>query len=154
MSKSKGQFGFFDIDNQLAKIYQQNDFLPKLNTLIDWEMFRPILSKVREKGPGKENPNNVGRPPFDVVLMFKILVIKSIYNLADERIEEQIRDRISFRAFLGLLNFADTIPDAQCKIIWRSGCLPNNSSTLDWNVLCLTDSMQNLTLVVSPSRAA
>src|SRR5215469_17786881 len=116
MSNPKGQFGFFDIDNQLAKIYQLNDFLPKLNTLIDWEMFRPLLSKVREKEPVKENPNNVGRPPFDVVLMFKILVIKSIYNLADERIEEQIRDRISFRAFLGLLNFADTIPDA--KTIW------------------------------------
>ena len=49
MSKQrKGQFGFFDLDKQLDKIYQINDFLPKLNSLIDWEMFRPILSKVRE----------------------------------------------------------------------------------------------------------
>jgi IS5 family transposase len=112
MSKPTGQFGFFDLETQLDKIYQLNDFLPKLNSLIDWEIFRPLLHKVREKehlGPG-------GRPPFDVVLMFKILVLKSIYNLADERIEEQIRDRISFRIFLGLKNLCDTVPDA--KTIW------------------------------------
>ena len=40
MKKTKGQYGFFDIENQLDKIYEINDFLPKLDTLIDWEMFR------------------------------------------------------------------------------------------------------------------
>jgi len=112
MRNTQGQFGFFDLEQQLEKIYKLNDFLPKLNTLINWEMFRTILNKVRKK----ENPTHVGRPPFDVVLMFKILVLKSIYNLADERIEEQIRDRISFRIFLGLKHLNDTIPDA--KTIW------------------------------------
>jgi IS5 family transposase len=111
MSKNKGQFGFFDLEQQLDKIYQLNGFLPKLNALIDWELFRPTLNKVREP----KDPANGGRPPFCVVLMFKILVLKKMYNLADERIEEQIRDRISFRAFLGL-NFCDTVPDA--KTIW------------------------------------
>jgi hypothetical protein len=70
---SPGQFGFFDLDTQLDKIYQLNDFLPKLNSLVAWELFRSTLLKVREKehsGPG-------GRPPFDVVLMFKILILKS-----------------------------------------------------------------------------
>jgi len=111
MSKRTGQYGFFDLENQLDKIHQLNDFLPKLNSLIDWDIFRPILNKIREK----ERLSNAGRPPFDVVLMFKILVIKKMYNLSDEQTELQIRDRISFRAFLGL-NFCDTIPDA--KTIW------------------------------------
>jgi IS5 family transposase len=102
---------FFDVENQLAKIYQLNDFLPKLNALIDWELFRPDLNKVREK----ERKSNAGRKPFDVILMFKILVLKSTYNLADDRIEEQIRDRLSFRDFLGL-NFSDIVPDS--KTIW------------------------------------
>jgi IS5 family transposase len=105
------QFFFFFFLQQLAKIYQLNNFLPKLNSLIPWETFRSTLSKVRDKvhaGPG-------GRPPYDELLMFKILVLKSIYNLADERIEEQIRDRISFQDFLGLKR-GDTIPDA--KTIW------------------------------------
>jgi IS5 family transposase len=102
---------FFDVEIQLGKIYQLNDFLPKLNSLIDWELFREDLNKVREK----ERLSNAGRKPFDVVLMFKILVLKSIYNLADDRIEEQIRDRLSFRDFLGL-NFSDIVPDS--KTIW------------------------------------
>ena len=46
---SHGQFGFFDREQQLEKIYQLNNFLPKLNSLIPWEVFRPTLQKVREK---------------------------------------------------------------------------------------------------------
>jgi IS5 family transposase len=102
---------FFDVENKLVKIYQLNDFLPKLKALINWELFRSDLNKVREK----ERKSNAGRKPFDVILMFKILVLKSMYNLADERIEEQILDRFSFRDFLGL-NFSDIVPDA--KTIW------------------------------------
>jgi IS5 family transposase len=109
--KKKGQYGFFDYETQLDKIYQINDFLPKLNALIDWEMFRSVLDQVREP----TDPANGGRPPFDVVLMFKILVLKKMYNLSDAQTELQIRDRISFRAFLGL-NFCDTVPDE--KTIW------------------------------------
>jgi IS5 family transposase len=111
MSNTQGQYGFFDLETQLDKIYHINDFLPTLNALIDWEIFRPTLLKVREKehaGPG-------GRTPFDVVLMFKILVLKKMYNLSDAQTELQIRDRISFRAFLHL-NFCDIVPDE--KTIW------------------------------------
>ena len=99
---------FFDVENQLDKIYQLNDFLPKLNALIDWEIFRPTLDKVREK----ERLSNAGRKPFDVVLMFKILILKNLHNLSDEETERQIRDRLSFRDFLGLA-FSDTVPDAK-----------------------------------------
>jgi len=118
MSKVCGQYSFFDVENQLDKIYQINDFLPKLNTLVDWEIFRESLARVREK----ERKSNAGRPPFDVVLMFKVLVLKSMYNLSDDQTELQIRDRISFRDFLGL-TFADFVPPAQqhvpdAKTIW------------------------------------
>ena len=47
--------------------------------------------------------------------MFKILILKKLYNLADEKIEEQILDRLSFHSFLGL-RFSDNVPDA--KTIW------------------------------------
>jgi len=108
-----GQYTFFALEQQLDKIYQRNDFLPKLNSLIDWEMFRPILNKVHAQehhGPG-------GRPPFDVVFMFKILILKKLYNLSDDNTELLIRDRISFRVFLGLgFTDRDIVPDA--KTIW------------------------------------
>jgi IS5 family transposase len=105
---------FFDVEIQLGKIYQLNDFLPNLNSLVDWEIFRTDLLKVREK----ERLSNAGRKPFDVVLMFKVLVIKNTYNLSDEQTEMQIRDRLSFRDFLGL-SFSDIVPDA--KTIWFFG---------------------------------
>jgi IS5 family transposase len=108
-----GQSSFFDapFQEQLAKMAKINDFLPKLNALIEWEIFRDDLAKVREK----ERLSNAGRPPFDELLMFKVLVLKTIHNLSDDQMEYQIRDRISFRDFLGL-NMTDTIPDS--KTIW------------------------------------
>ena len=102
---------FFDVETQLDKIYQLNGFLPKLNALINWEIFRYTLNKIREK----ERLSNAGAKPYDVILMFKILVLKKYYNLSDEQTEAQIRDRLSFRDFLGL-NFSDRVPDA--KTIW------------------------------------
>ena len=63
---------------------------------------------------GKEE-NVGGRPPFDVVLMMKILVLQSLYNLADDATEHLIRDRLSFMRFLGL-SLGDRVPDA--KTIW------------------------------------
>jgi len=48
MSKIKGQYSFFDLENQLEKIYELDNFLPKLDSLIDWEMFRHTLNKVRK----------------------------------------------------------------------------------------------------------
>jgi IS5 family transposase len=106
-----GQYSFFDIENQLKKIRDINDFLFQLDTRINWPLFRDALKSVRPK----HDPAKGGRPPFDELLMFKILVIKHCYNLSDEQVELQIRDRLSFRDFLGL-TFADTVPDA--KTIW------------------------------------
>jgi len=105
---------FFDVENHLAKIYQLNDFLPKLKALIDWEIFRHDLNRIREK----ERLSNAGRKSFDVLLMFKILILKNLHNLSDEETERQIRDRLSFRDFLGL-SFSDIVPDA--KTIWLFG---------------------------------
>ena len=81
---------FFDLEIQLEKITALNDFLPKLNTHVDWEAFRDDLNKVREK----ERLSNAGRKPFDVVLMFKILVLKFLYNLSyDQGLTQQHRHR-------------------------------------------------------------
>jgi len=87
------------------------DPLPRLKKLVDWERFRPELEAVRDK----ERKSNAGRKPFDVVLMFKVLVLQSLYNLSDEKIEFQIRDRISFMRFLDL-SLGDAVPDE--KTIW------------------------------------
>lgn len=104
------QPSFFDLDDRYKKL-NERDPLVSLKELIDWESFRPILSKLHEK-PRK---SKAGRKPFDVVVMFKALVLQHLYNLSDDELEYQIRDRFSFCRFLGV-NPEDKTPDA--KTIW------------------------------------
>ena len=105
------QPGFFDIDERRAKLTEMGDPLVGLKEQIDWEAFRPSLNVVYEK-PRK---SNAGAKPIDVVLMFKILVLQQLNNLSDDRIEYQIRDRLSFMRFLGL-QLESRVPDA--KTVW------------------------------------
>jgi IS5 family transposase len=49
-------------------------------------------------------------------MMFKILILQKLYNMADDKTEYQIKDRLSFQRFLGL-SLCDTVPDA--KTIWN-----------------------------------
>lgn len=102
------QPGFFDLNDRHKKL-NEKDPLTHLNALIDWNDFRPTLEKIR---PSKKK---MGRPAFDSLLMFKILILQSLYNVSDDEIEFQIRDRYSFCRFLGLMP-EDRVPDA--KTIW------------------------------------
>jgi len=104
--------GFFDIDRRLESISRMGDPLERLATGIPWELFRPLLEKVREK----ERKSPAGRKPFDVVLMFKVPILQTLYNLGDEAVEYQIRDRLSFLRFLGL-EMSDNVPDG--TTVWR-----------------------------------
>ena len=51
----------------------------------------------------------------DAVLMFKTIVLSALYNLSDDQIEYQVRDRLSFMRFLGL-ELDDRVPDT--KTVW------------------------------------
>jgi len=105
------QHGFFDENDRLKELSQLGDPLEKLNKVIDWESFRHSLNKVfkkEAKGPG-------GRPPYDYVLMFKVLILQRLYGISDAQAEYQIKDRLSFMRFLGL-SLCDSIPDE--KTIW------------------------------------
>ena len=103
--------GLFDLEFRMRKIDSNGDPLKRLNELVDWELFRPVLQQIRNK----KRKSRAGRKPFDVVLMFKILILQSLYNLSDDATEAQILDRLSFMRFLGL-SIGDRVPDA--KTIW------------------------------------
>ena len=106
--------GLPNLDRRYQKLAQKKDFLIRLNTIIPWEEFRPLLEQVRQK-PRK---SNAGRKPFDVLLMFKILILQKLYNIGDEEIEYQVNDRLSFMLFLDL-SLADTVPDATTVWLFR-----------------------------------
>lgn len=105
------QPGFFDVESRTAKLTEMGDPLVGLNAQIDWEAFRSDLNRIHTKA----RKSNAGAKPIDVVLMFKILVLQQLHNLSDDRIEYQIRDRLSFMRFLGL-QLEDKVPDA--KTVW------------------------------------
>ena len=118
------QKGFFDENDRLEELSKMGDPLEKLNKHIQWEMFRKILAKPFKKmakGPG-------GRPPFDYVMMFKILILQKLYNMADDKTEYMIKDRLSFQRYLGL-SLCDTVPDA--KTIWNFREVLKEAKVLD-----------------------
>jgi IS5 family transposase len=105
------QPGFFDVQDRYEALSRAGDPLESLRTMIPWENFRKHLKKVLQR----EDNGLGGRPPFDAVLMFKVLVLQALYNLSDDQTEYQIRDRLSFMRFLGL-DMDGTVPDA--KTVW------------------------------------
>ncbi len=105
------QLSFCDLATRYEALSQNGDPLDALAFHVPWEAFRPALDVVLRRSKRKKG----GRPPFDTVLMFKILVLQSLYNLSDDQTEYQIRDRLSFMRFLGL-DLDQRIPDA--KTIW------------------------------------
>ena len=107
--------GLFDVDERLTKLSLLGDPLVELNKLIDWEAFRDDIDKAREKAREHARKSAAGAKPIDAVQMFKILVLQQLNNLSDDRIEYQIRDRLSFMRFLGL-NLEDRVADA--KTVW------------------------------------
>ncbi len=106
------QPGFFDLQDRLHKIDKNGDPLAKINETVDWKVFRPALERVRDK----KRQSNVGPKGYDVILLFKILILQSLYNLSDDATEFQILDRHSFGRFLGL-HISQKVPDA--TTIWR-----------------------------------
>jgi transposase, IS5 family len=106
-----GQPGLFDLDERYAALSAAGDPLERLGAVVDFALFRAELEAALERSDRARG----GRPPYDAVLMFKVLVLQTLYTLSDDQTEYQIRDRLSFMRFCGLA-FEDRVPDA--KTIW------------------------------------
>ena len=107
----RGQVGLFAVDERLRRLSDLGDQLLTFAAAVDFEVFRPELTRALAYSGGSQG----GRPPFDPVMMFKVLVIQAANTLSDERAEFLINDRLSFMRFLGL-SLSDRVPDA--RTIW------------------------------------
>ena len=106
-----GQGGFFDVDERLAALSRAGDPLERLASVVDFEVFRDELDRALMRSDRAKG----GRPPYAAVLMFRLLVLQTLYTLSDEQAEYQVRDRLSFMRFVGL-GLGDPVPDA--KTLW------------------------------------
>jgi IS5 family transposase len=107
--------GLFDEIDRLKELTELGDPLFVLDKKIDWEIFRDTL-KIIQIDRDSNKKSNAGRKPFDVVMMFKVLILQRLYNLSDSQTEFQIKDRRSFERFVSCNNSSMWVPDE--KTIW------------------------------------
>ena len=112
-----GQLGFFNVDDRYDALDAKGDPLAKLDQIIPWEQFRPQLEAVWAT-PEEERKSPAGRKPWDAIVIFKGLILGVLYNLSDEQIEYQIRDRLSFSRFCGT-GIEGRVPDATTFWLYR-----------------------------------
>lgn len=99
--KQTGQPSF--VEALLPKGAGANAALDRLASLVKWYRFEKLLVHLRdEEGPG--------RPGYPVLVLFRALLLQSLYGLSDRELEEALGDRLSFKRFVGL-SLEDTAPD-------------------------------------------
>ncbi len=98
--------------------------LSQISDLIDWEPIRLILEEMYDN-----KSERGGRPNYDVILMFKILVLQQWYGLSDLEVERQMADRISFMSFLG---FPDPFPDSRTIWLFKERMAETGKKEIVW----------------------
>jgi hypothetical protein len=68
------QAGLFGLSDHLKRLSANGDPLEELNRIVDFEGFRMILDNALAYSNGSKG----GRPPYDFVAMFKILILTSV----------------------------------------------------------------------------
>jgi IS5 family transposase len=121
--KNINPLGLFDDHFLLETLSKLGDPLLKLNEYIDWNIFegplnQAFINETKDLLKG-------GRPPFSKLILFKALLIQSLYNLSDDQLEFQIVDRASFKRFLGLKK-SDKVPDSRTFWLFREQLIEKN----------------------------
>lgn len=108
------QLGFFDLPDHLKRLSEAGDPLEEMARVIDFEAFRPLLDEALGYSDGSKG----GRPAYDPVAMFKVLILAAQNNLSDARMEFLIRDRLSWLRFLGF-DLGQPTPDENTIRMFR-----------------------------------
>jgi IS5 family transposase len=149
--KQTGQAGF--IEAWLPKGAGSNASLERLAGLVKWYRFEKLLAHLRDD-------KGVGRPGYPVLVLFRALLLQSLYGLSDRELEEALGDRLSFKHFVGL-SIADAVPDHTVLTRFRNqlitqGLLDKLFSELDRqlenaNVILKRGTMLDATLLPTSS---
>ena len=105
-------------------VRKNGDRLAEVDALIDWEAFRPIITRMYHN-----NTPLGGRPNVDEVVMVKLLVLQQWYGLSDPELERQVDDRLSFQRFLG---YPEKAPDYSTMWQFRERLAETGRDRLVW----------------------
>lgn len=149
------QAGFWDVEHRLRELSAQGDPLEKLAATVSFEMFRADLAAAL----GPRDPTRGGRPGFDAVLKFRMLVLQALHGLSLEQTEYLVRDRLSWMRFCEL-GPGDAVPDANTlwdfrEALIRAGALDGLFARLDRAIteagyLPMSGQIVDATLVAAP----
>lgn len=124
----------FSLNDHLEKLSQDGDPLEVLGSTVDFEYFRSWLVEGLGYGDGSKG----GRPPFDPVSMFKVLILQAQHNLSDAKMEFMIKDRLSWLRFLDF-ELGSPTPDENTIRHFRNrmietGTLKRVMKAFDWQL--------------------
>jgi IS5 family transposase len=117
----------FALNEECKRVQRLGDKLAEIESLIDWEAFRPIVGELYDNKNEKG-----GRPNLDEVVMVKLLVLQQWHGLSDPELERQVTDRLSFRKFLG---FPENIPDYTTVWNFRERLAETDKARAIWTEL-------------------
>ena len=92
-------------DAYLAKRKIKTQFFDQINQIVEWDEIDTIVKRYYQKGVSVS-----GRPSYSGLLLFKMCLLQTWYNLSDYELEERVNDCLSFMRFLGL-TLEDDVPD-------------------------------------------
>ncbi|MEY9403180.1 IS5 family transposase [Bradyrhizobium japonicum] len=99
--KRTGQPSF--VEALMPKGAGANAALDRLADLVKWYRFEKLIGHLRDEGAP-------GRPGYPVLVLFRAVLLQSLYGLSERELEEALGDRLSFKRFVGL-SLEDTTPD-------------------------------------------
>lgn len=120
--KRTGQLGF--VEALLAT--KGGGELDRLGGLVKWYRFEKLIGLLRSE-------TSPGRPGYPVLVLFKAVLLASLYGLSERELEATLNDRLSFRRLVGL-SLEEAVPDHTVLNRsasgwrprgWRNGCSPN-----------------------------
>src|SRR5208282_1349730 len=101
-----GQLSF--ADNLVAEVVGAPTTLDRIASLVDWTPIAALLSEMRG--------GTMGAPAYPALMLFKAMLLQQWHGLSDPELEGALKDRLSFRRFLGV-SLSERLPDHSS--LWR-----------------------------------
>lgn len=101
-----GQLSF--ADGLVADVVEATTGLDQISGLVDWAEVAALLGGLRS--------GSLGAPAYPALMLFKALLLQQWHGLSDPELEGALKDRLSFRRFLGA-SLSERLPDHSS--LWR-----------------------------------
>ena len=94
---------------------QRSQFLQQIDALSHWAVFEKELHKVCKRSI----QDAAGRPAYNPLVLFKMMLLQTWYHLSDMGVEDMVNEHLAANAFCGL-RVEDTVPDHSTLSRFRS----------------------------------